>query len=445
MANRTYAEAEAASERSLTKVLTELGVTRDEASLFIIINYGMAGDPEDLPRSAAGECYRYGDSVTEESCRAALAACLAKGWLQVIDDAALADIAARLHAGGVLGPVYDLPEVGQVDFTATGAGLSRQIFDRDGPRPPFASTDVVREKTARYFRSREVAASEAASFWVEYDDVVAVSVPTPTGPWRAQWWRRFPEGYRVDIEQRRQWQGRGSRGGEECYVPCSPDRADPVLLRRVLESRNVTLAEFAVMANLEGGPQRFEDHDFASLARHAGRDFGGPLTEAECRAGLDACLRYGWLRVLDEVTIGEVRAMVRDDSAMLALPRTAQLRPHGHGLVCDPARPYETVPVPAKERWGEVDFTPTGAALYRAISAAWLGDDWEDSLRVSNGYYREEHRYCGTESGFRNIVAEYEAEGWVVRSARVVPIGPWCVSWWEQFPAGFRLELEIGG
>ena len=41
-------------------------------------------------------------------------------------------------------------------------------------------------------------------------------------------------------------------------------------------------------------------------------------------------------------------------------------------------------------------------------------------------------------------MTEYEAEGWVVRSARVVPIGPWCVSWWEQFAAGFRLELEVG-
>ena len=42
-------------------------------------------------------------------------------------------------------------------------------------------------------------------------------------------------------------------------------------------------------------------------------------------------------------------------------------------------------------------------------------------------------------------MAEYEAEGWVVRPPRVVPIGPWCVYWWEQFPAGFRMELEISG
>ena len=164
LANRrlSYAEAVAARERRLFKTLAELGVTPDEDSLFTVIQYGIRVEPEVLPRIAAGECYRSGDSVSEESCRAALAACLSKGWLQVLDDAALADIAARLHAGGVLGPVYDLPEVGQVDFTATGAGLWVHIRDRDGPRAPFASTDVVCEKTARHFPTH--AAAVRASF-----------------------------------------------------------------------------------------------------------------------------------------------------------------------------------------------------------------------------------------------------------------------------------------
>lgn len=441
---RTHAEAVAARERSLIKILAELGVTPDEASLFIVIQYGIGAEPEDLPRHAAADVYRLSDSVSEESCRGALAACLAKGWLQVIDDAALAEIAARLRAGCVLGPVYGLPSVGKVDFTQAGADLWVRIRDCDGPAKPFASTDVVSETTARYFTTRAAAEAEAESAWGGYDDTVAVSDPTPTGPWRAEWWRQFPQGYRIDIEERRQWQGRCSRGGEECYFPGSLDRADPVPLRRTLDCRNVALAEFVVLAAMEGGPRQLDDHDFPSLVRYADRDFGSPLTEAECRVGLDACLRYGWLRVLDEAVIDEVRALVRCDSVALALPRTAELRPVGHGGEFVPAS-CEIVPVPARERWGQVDFTLTGAALYRAISAEWLGDDWEDGLQVSNGYFREEHRYCTAESGFRHIVAEYEAEGQVVRSKRVVPIGPWCVNWWEQFPAGFRMELEISG
>ena len=316
MANRprTHAEAVAARERSLIKILAELGVTLDEASLFIVIQYGIRVPPEDLPRIAAGEGYRLGDSSSEATSRAALTACLAKGWLQVMDDAALAEIAARLRAGCVLGPVYALPTVDRVEFTQAGADLWIRIRDRDGPAKPFASTDVVRETTARFFRSREVAASEAAAFWDEYDDAVAVSDPIPTGPWRAEWWRRFPEGYRVDIEEHRQWQGRSSQGGEECYIPRSPDRADPVRLRRALDARNVTLAEFAMMAAMESGPTQLDDHEVRSLVEYAGRDFGGPLSEAECRAGLDACRLNGWLRVLDEAVINEVRALVRDDS-----------------------------------------------------------------------------------------------------------------------------------
>ncbi len=420
-----------------------MDATPDEASLFVVIQYGIGAEPEDLPRHAAADVCRLSDSVSEERCQSALAACLSKGWLQVIDEAALAEIASQLHAGGVVGPVYGLPKIGQVDFTQTGADLWVRIRDRDGPAKPFASTDVVRETTARFFTTRAAAVAEAESARGE-DDAVGVSDPCPTGPWRAQWWRQFPQGYRIDIEERRQWQGRCSRGGEVCSFPGSLDRADPVPLRRALDCRNVALAEFVVLAAMERGPRQLDDDDFPSLVRYADRDFGGPLTEAECRVGLDACLRYGWLRVLDEAVIDEVRALVRDESVTLALPRTAELQPDGHGLEFLPAS-YETVPVPARERWGQTVFTAVGAALYRAISAEWLGDDWEDSLRVSNGYFREEHRYCVAKRGFRNIVAEYEAEGRVVRSARVLPIGPWCVFWWEQFPAGFRLELEISG
>jgi hypothetical protein len=82
--------------------------------------------------------------------------------------------------------------------------------------------------------------------------------------------------------------------------------------------------------------------------------------------------------------------------------------------------------------------------LYRTTSAEWLGPDWEDDLVVSRGYYWEEHHYCETDEVFDRIVQEHLAQGDVVRSCRVVPIGPWCVHWWDRFPAGCRLELELG-
>src|SRR5207248_2028286 len=114
---------------------------------------------------------------------------------------------------------------------------------RDARGTPFAYTDVVHDKTARYFRTRAAAVAELERVRNE-GGVVSARGPSPTGPWRAQWWRRFPEGYRIDIEERRQWQGRASGGGEDCYLGRSPEKADPQRLRHVLDRHNVTFAEW---------------------------------------------------------------------------------------------------------------------------------------------------------------------------------------------------------
>ena len=148
---------------------------------------------------------------------------------------------------------------------------------------------------------------------------------------------------------------------------------------------------------------------------------------------------------MNRETIQEVRALLRNDPTTLALPKTAELFHHACHSDIDPSNPGDSVysPIPDGNGWGEIDFTPAGASLYRAISADRFGAEWEHGLAVSHGYYREEHRYCEAEGGFAGIVEEYVAKGGVVRSCRVVPIGPWCVHWWKVFPSGFRMELEI--
>jgi len=95
--------------------------------------------------------------------------------------------------------------------------------------------------------------------------------------------------------------------------------------------------------------------------------------------------------------------------------------------------------------------------------AEWLGSHWEDALIVENCYYREEHHYCETvaalqeveskyggdqvrcfktAAGLQQIVYKHKKEN--IRARRLIPLGPWCVSWWQRYPAGYRLELEIG-
>ncbi|HEX4610001.1 MAG TPA: hypothetical protein VH092_17545, partial [Urbifossiella sp.] len=207
--------------------LAALGVTRPESALFTALHYGFTIPPSDLPGRAAREDYNpRGPTATEAECRVALADCLAKGWVQVLDEPALARIADELRRGGFLGPIYGgLPEAGCVDFTEAGADLSRRLDER--PRPDtFAYTDVVHVKTAWFGRTPAAAAAMVEGIRRGWGGV-AVTGPDPIGPWRAQWWRRFPEGYRVDIEERLPWQGRGSGGGEDCYLDNSARDSDP--------------------------------------------------------------------------------------------------------------------------------------------------------------------------------------------------------------------------
>ena len=446
---RTRAELRAAKERTRSEALAVLGVTRPESALFTALYYGFTVPSSHLPSRAAQEDYNpNGPRVTEEECRVALADCLAKGWVQVIDESARLRIADELQKGRVLGPIYGgLPDSGCVDFTNFGANLWRRLCERCWPDKGFSTyTDVVHEKTAEFFRTSAIA-SAAIRENRGQDDVVAVTGPTPTGPWRAQWWRRFPEGYRIDIEERRQWQGRASGGDEDCYLDHSARSAEPGQLRLVLDRHNVTLAEWLMLERMEREWSRDSPANLCrDAAESASRVLSVAISEEQCREGLEACLRDGWLRVVDQRTADEVRSLLRDDPVLLAVPRIAENRPRECCYAIDPLRLGKllALPMPASRRWGEIDFSPSGAALYRMISAEWLGPDWEDNLNVSRGYYWEEHHYCEAEEGFEGIVQKHVAKGDVVRASRVVPIGPWCVHWWERFPSGYRLELELG-
>ena len=436
-----------AHAESHAKVCADLGLTRADVALFIALHYGLTTTLELLPGRAAAEDYNpIGPVVTEEECRVAMIDCLAKGWLQVIDESTRARIAGELRAANYVGPVYACggPELGCVDFTEAGLALWRRLGELTRPPiyPPHAYLDIVHEKTAWFFPTSAAAVS-AIEESRRQKDVAAVTGPTPIGPWRAQWWRRFTEGYRIDIEERRRWQCCGSGGEEHCYLDHSARNSDPGRLQDVLDRHNVTLGEWLLLESMEW---------FRGSALHLCRQaesstqlLGVAISEAECRDGLESCLRYDWLRVVDQPTIDDVRSLLAADSAYLALPRTAENRPRQCSFVIDPLRPGQLLPVPlpASHQLGEIDFSPAGAQLYRMICSDWLGPDWENNFSASRGYYWEEHHYCETDDGFERIVQEHIAKGDNLRAARVVPLGPWCVYWWERFPTGYRLELEL--
>ncbi len=400
------------------RLIAALGVSPAEYALFTVVHYGIPVTPADLPSMAARKDYRPCDSVSEELCRSALADCLAEGWLQVIDEPALARITAELREGQYLGPIYALPSVGQVDFTEAGAERWFEIHPQRSPLPcPY--TDAVHINTAQYYRS-EAAALAAIKEAKQNDNVVSVTNPAPIGPWRVQWWRRFPEGFRIDIDERMKWQGRsGGSTHPYCDMPSLP-RDNLQGLPHILDSHNVTRVEWLFLAAQEQSYTGTERALFNWIAESATDCFGMTLSDEDCRAGLENCLRYGWLRIVDQHVLDEIEDQLRDGTAAVLVPREA------HRCL------------------GEIEFTPKGATLYRMLAADWLGPDWEDRLVVTHEYYREVHYYCECEEGVLDAAQREELGEETIRACRIVPIGPWCVYWWKRFSAGFRMELEIG-
>ena len=346
---------------------------------------------------------------------------------------------------GLLGPIYGgLPEVGVVDFTEAGATRWLQRHPRSQSSRAFAYTDVIHEKSSHFLPSYAAAISRIKEIR-EWDGVINVADPVPIGPWRAQWWRRFSEGYRVDVEEKRQWQGHGGGGGEHCGHYRSAHDATRRLA--ILDRYEVSLAQWLIFDLMELGCSQ---NSPTGLCRNAmGRAIRlneSELSEEQYLNALTACLKKGWIMVLDQSKIDEVRQLLRDNPALLVLPRTAELRPQGCYYDVASLDPLQLTPEPKPDAslWGRFEFTSEGANLYRRISAEWLGADWEDELRVSVTYYWEEHRYSESDAGFEKIIQEHIANGNVVLNQRIVPLGPWCVYWWDRFPAGYRLELELG-
>jgi hypothetical protein len=248
--------------------------------------------------------------------------------------------------------------------------------------------------------------------------IVSITEPQQTGPWRAPWWQRFDEGYRVEIEQRTQWEGR-YREGCRGYLYFGPTTrpVDVAHAKNVLKRHGLPLVAWLVMANVSG------EHDERSLAHFAAEyatRLGEELSERSCRAAVMVCKDVGWLRDGSEQVSAEIENLLRADGAIMPVPFD-----------------------PVNHQFG-IDFTVEGAELYRKLSAEILGPDWEDTIDVEEVLFLEVHYYCAREAAIAAANAECEERGDVPISSRTVPIGPWCVYWWERFSSGYRLELTFG-
>jgi hypothetical protein len=413
-------EARAKRQREQAAAVAELGVMPAEATLFHVIQLGLTVPPDDLCRRATVVPeYSIGGQVSLEESKAALAGCFAKGWLRIVDDEVLSSLQNEIRSAGLLGPVYDYPCLEGVDFTHAGAEQWLRICDRLGrneSKNSFPYSDVVHVKLAKYFPSKAAALMGIERIKESECGVVAISQPHLIGPWRAQWWQRFNEGYRVDVELRMQWAGRSfdsylsNISFDPTTRPIDVEHAENVLKRHGLP-----LVAWLVMANVSG------EHDECSVAHLAAEDakqLGQDLSERTCRAAVTACREMGWLRDGSEQVNAEIENLLRADDTIMPVLHVPKLY--------------------------AIDFTVAGAELYRKLSAEILGPDWEDTIDVEEVFFLEVHHYCATEAAIAAANAEYAERGDVPISSRTVPIGPWCVHWWERFSSGYRLELTFG-
>lgn len=401
--------------------LADLGLTPSEASLFNVLHFGLTLRPSDLCRRAAFGDYSIGHPVSAETHCVTLDACLEKGWLQYVDQAALDHIKEEIGREQIVGPIYGMPNIGVIDFTHKGAAKWERISQRlwnGGHRSEFAFEDVVHTKSIHYYSSMAKAHLEREK-WLSYDDVVSVSNPSPIGRWRANWWRDFPEGFRLDVEQRRQWVGRTASSGPWIFLPELNLKADPIHAKDVLDRHHVGLTQWLVMTALERiNDERRVVRVTPLIHKKLGLE---QVSEAQCHDGLKACLSHGWIRRVDESFIAEIAKLLQVDDSTMPVP--FDCRTHSRH---------------------RVDFSIEGAKLHRMLSAEIFGTNWEEGLIVEETYYREEHRYCATQAGIDAVEQEYAASREAPESASTTQIGPWCVYWWDRFPSGYRLELTFG-
>lgn len=398
--------------------------TPAELALFCVVSYGIRLRPPDLPELATCDFYGVAGPTTTEEFKEALDSCIDKGWLQIIDAASLKKITEEINREQLLGPVYGLPAVGTVDFTSTGADLwlNRNTNEH---RRSFAYTDVVHKRISRYYRDKDLAQSDVAETTALANPRRSVSGPIAIGPWRAQWWRRYNEGFRVDIEEKFQWTGLCS-SGTGWYMSREPDNQtilNPERLLHILERLNVKPGEWMILAMLDNSEPYFPEALVRFSARGSKKRFELVISEEDCRSGLEACIQQGWIRLVDETVRSELQSFLKN------APEEKPL--------------YERDTI-ASTALDTVDYTVDGASLYQKIADEYFGINWDHRINVEHEVYRKEHRYCLTEAPIIQELAEYKSNGENVLSHTMVPIGPWCVYWWDRYPGGLMLEVEIG-
>jgi hypothetical protein len=162
------------------------GVSFSEWNVLLSVGYGIRY-PDCLTQVTAGESLGRFGAVSLVEAEEAVQSCLAKGWLQVVDEPALRKMRQYLESRGVKDFDGSLPLVREIDFTPAGAELHQRVRKEwngpDWPKPSYVSW-----KQGGIWRAYSETLEDALDASEDYrrdPNLRSISAPIPVGPWSA--------------------------------------------------------------------------------------------------------------------------------------------------------------------------------------------------------------------------------------------------------------------
>jgi hypothetical protein len=182
-----------------------------------------------------------------------------------------------------------------------------------------------------------------------------------------------------------------------------------------LIASGLSLGHWYILVACGYGPYPYEFHVREALSEADSSSFGR-LSEAEVRETLRICISQGLVRIISEKDLLDIRARLAAEGRL------------------GPVYGMPTV--------GAVDFTIRGAECYQALCKDFADDGYEPSETYHVRDDSKEAIYCPTFRDAQTTTDYYNNLPDVQSVSQPVPLGPWCVYWWECFPSGYRVDVE---